>query len=156
MKLPGFVFQSEVVVPVMLKVSADSARDSGTDVKMSFLIRTPAGTGVTGPAGKWSRHAGRRRGGRSSRCPGAWSFWTGSSSSGPALPAWSGKFAHGEAAHCHSLVDAFCKYLGMCIYYEWERNHSVQRWWAEMSLSNEFVLCARLWAQEMNCLFVRG
>lgn len=37
-------------------------------------------------------------------------------------------------------------YVGICIHYKWEHNHSVQCWWARMSSSNEFVLCAWLWA----------
>lgn len=89
MNLSSFAFESEVSESAMLKVSTDSMRDLGTDVKMPSLRLTSAGTGVTGPAGKWSRRAGRRRAAVYLCVQAPKSFWTGSSSSGPVGPAWS-------------------------------------------------------------------
>lgn len=60
MNLSDCLFQREVILSALLTASTDSGRDLGTDVKMSFLMCVSAGTGVTGPAGKWSWRTGRR------------------------------------------------------------------------------------------------
>lgn len=134
MNLSSFAFESEVSKSAMLKVSTDSMRDLGTDVKMPSLRLTSAGTGVTGPAGKWSRRAGRRRAAVYLRVQAPKSFWTGSSSSGPARPRLelhvvihlSIPSEDNPVGKCHHM---YLLQMGM--------RPSVQRWWAEMSPLNE-------------------
>lgn len=149
MNLSSFAFESEVSESAMLKVSTDSMRDLGTDVKMPSLRLTSAGTGVTGPAGKWSRRAGRRRAAVYLRVQAPKSFWTGSSSSGPARP----------RLELHVVIhlsipseDNPVESVVTCIYYKWEcdRRCSVDgqkchRW-----------MNARAVMSSGNHLFVRG
>ena len=87
-----FAFESAVIISVRFKVSTNPMRDPGQMLKCHSWYVPQQEQVLPGPAGKWSLHAGRRRGGCSSPCPSASSFWTGSKSSGPARPTGSCKF----------------------------------------------------------------
>lgn len=134
MNLSSFAFESEVSESAMLKVSTDSMRDLGKDVKMPSLRLTSAGTGVTGPAGKWSRRAGRRRAAVYLRVQAPKSFWTGSSSSGPARPRLELHVVIHLSIPSEDNPVGKCRHMYLL---QMGMRPSVQRWWAEMSPLNE-------------------
>lgn len=134
MNLSSFAFESEVSESAMLKVSTDSMRDLGTDVKMPSLRLTSAGTGVTGPAGKWSRRAGRGRAAVYRRVQAPKSFWTGSSSSGPARPRLELHVVIHLSIPSEDNPVGKCRHMYLL---QMGMRPSVQRWWAEMSPLNE-------------------
>lgn len=155
MNLSSFAFESEVIISVMFKVSTNSMRDFGQMLKCHSWYVPQQEQVLLGPAGKWSLHAGRRRGGCSSPCPSAWSFWIGSKSSGPARPTGSGKFDYTlslicrcplqmgkQSCHMH-LLQMRTQLLGAM-----SSKNVIVKWICAlrviMSLGNELFVCQRL------------